>query len=953
MALLHSQGRARKQDREVQLQDLEFLLAFGDRISASLDLPTILDETLRAAAEIGGTSMGLLLLHRDADGLLELKSSLGFDGEFLSKVALVPIGSGSCGTCFLRGERVVVEDTEQDPIFEPYREFARSIGFRTVHSTPLVGRNGETLGVVSTHYRQTQRPTEREIHLTNLCVRQAADAIERVRLFQRAQQEIGERRQAEAALREKDRLLTLVYENTSDCLYLVAVEPGGVYRFLTVNESFLRVSGYGIDQVVGRPMEEIVPPSNHGLVRGKYQEAIATRRSVVYFETAELPAGRRHAEITINPVYSGDGPVTHVMGTIRDVTSQKAAEEALRESEGRLRRLADNLPSGFIYQVVHTIDNARRFTYVSAGVEAVTGATPEEIAANPMMLYGLIAPEDLQRVQAVEEAAFLRGGPFDCQFRLRSRQGEMRWVHARSRPRPDAAGNVTWDGVAVDVTERRLAEERLEAVLSSIDDHLACYDHEWRYTYINDQGAAVLGKTREELLGRSIWEVFPDAVGNEYWARLNQAVKDQKPVSFEFYYPPFETWFENHAYPTPHGVTVYSAVVTWRKQMEQELRRRTDELADADRKKDQFIALLAHELRNPLAPLRNGLEVLRLTDAGSSNGLQAREMMERQLGHLVRLIDDLLDVSRISQNKLNLRRSRLRIADVVRNAVETARPAIEEAGHELSISLTDEHIYLDADLTRLSQVVANLLSNSAKYTERGGRIWLKVEREDDHAVLSVRDTGIGIPSESLPCIFDMFSQVDRSIERNTGGLGIGLALVKGLVEMHGGSVDVHSDGPGKGSAFFVRLPIAKAVHPHQATGDASNVRNSSAGRRILVVDDNRDAAESMAMMLRLLGDEVFTAHDGLEAFEAADRHRPDVILMDVGMPRLNGFEATRQIRQMPWGRGIIIVALTGWGQETDRQQSREAGCDGHLVKPVALPELDKLLADLQGATRQF
>jgi PAS domain S-box-containing protein len=954
MALLHSQGRSRKQDREVELEDLEYLVAFGERISTGFDLSSILHETLQAAAAIGGASMGLLSLYRETDKTLELKASFGFDERFLPAVRAIPLSgmaSGACGACYVRGERVVVEDTESDPVFEPFRDIARGVGFRTVHSTPLIGRDGAKLGVLSTHFPQSRRPSERETHLTNLCARLASDAIQRVQLFEQAQGEIEERRRAEAALREKEALLSLVYDNTSDGLYLAVVEPGNGFRFLTVNQTFLRLSGYRSDQVIGRRMEEIVPSANHNLVREKYQEAIARREAITYCETAQLPAGRRHAEITIVPVFAGDGPVTHLMGSIRDVTAQKATEDALRESEGRLRRLADNLPSGFIYQVVHTVDNQRRFAYVSAGVEAVVGVTPEEIVANPMMLYALIAPDDIQRVQAIEEAAFLRGGPFDCQFRMLTRFGETRWLHARSRPRSDVGGNVVWEGVAIDVTERRLAEERLEAVLASIDDHLACYDHEWRYTYINDRGASVLRKTKEELLGRSIWDVFPDAVGNDYWKRLHQAVAEQKPVCFEFYYPPYETWFENHVYPTPHGVTVYSADVTWRKRMEEELRDRTDQLADADRKKDQFIALLAHELRNPLAPLRNGLEVLRLAQGDLLLTVQAREMMERQLGHLVRLIDDLLDISRISQNKLNLRRARLRMSDVVQSAVETVRSAIDAAGHDLQIRIPEEPIELDADLTRLSQVVANLLTNSAKYTEQGGKIWLTVEREGDYVILSVRDTGIGIPAESLPRIFDMFSQVDRSIERNTGGLGIGLALVKGLAEMHGGSAAAFSDGVGQGATFVVRLPIAKPQSPRPASGEVASSRRSSAPRRILVVDDNRDAADSMAMMLRLLGDEVFTAHDGLEGFEAADRHRPEIILMDVGMPRLNGFEATRQIRQMPWGRAMTIVALTGWGQETDRQQSRAAGCDGHLVKPVVLPDLERLLDDLHVPTR--
>jgi CheY-like chemotaxis protein len=314
---------------------------------------------------------------------------------------------------------------------------------------------------------------------------------------------------------------------------------------------------------------------------------------------------------------------------------------------------------------------------------------------------------------------------------------------------------------------------------------------------------------------------------------------------------------------------------------------------------------------------------------------------------MVRLIDDLLDVARIGRNKMELRRSRVLLADVVRSAVETVRPAIEAAGHSLTVTLPPEPVHLDADLTRLAQVFGNLLNNSSKYTERRGQIWLTATRDGDGIAVEVRDTGIGIPAPALPRIFDMFSQVDRSIERSTGGLGIGLALVKGLVEMHGGTVEAASPGQGRGSTFTVRLPI---LEDHAAPATLAGTWPEAAGarRRILVVDDNLDSATSMTMMLQLLGNDVHTVHDGIAAVEQAETFRPQVILMDLGMPRLNGFEATRRIREQPWGREVVIIALTGWGQEGDRARSKEAGCDGHLVKPVDLEELEKLLLELEG-----
>jgi PAS domain S-box-containing protein len=371
------------------------------------------------------------------------------------------------------------------------------------------------------------------------------------------------------------------------------------------------------------------------------------------------------------------------------------------------------------------------------------------------------------------------------------------------------------------------------------------------------------------------------------------------------------------------------------------------ELRDADQRKDEFLATLAHELRNPLAPIRNGLQVLRLANADGGMVDKARSMMERQLSQMVRLVDDLLDVSRITRNKLELRKERVSLKSVIKSAVETSHPLIEKASHTFSITLPPTPLYLDADLTRLAQVFSNLLNNAVKYTEPGGRILLNGELSGSEVVVQVQDNGRGIPADALPHIFEMFSQVDRNLERAQGGLGIGLTLVRRLVEMHGGTVEAKSDGQGKGSTFVVRLPVvALPVAIAQERRDEAGARHA-AKWKVLVVDDNRDSAESLRMMLTLMGNEVRTAHDGLEAVEAASQFSPDLILMDVGMPRLNGFDATRRIREQPGGKSVRIVVLTGWGQEEDRRMSQEAGCDGHMVKPVDPAALEKLLATLQ------
>lgn len=322
--------------------------------------------------------------------------------------------------------------------------------------------------------------------------------------------------------------------------------------------------------------------------------------------------------------------------------------------------------------------------------------------------------------------------------------------------------------------------------------------------------------------------------------------------------------------------------------------RLVSELREADRKKDDFIALLAHELRNPLAPIRNGLQIMRFAEADAV--AKTRLMMDRQLSHMVRLIDDLLDVSRISRNKMELRRERINLADAINAAIETARPLIDAGQHELTVSMPQRPVYLDADLTRLAQVFGNLLTNSAKYTGTKGRIWITVERDNSDVIIAVRDSGIGIPAESLVSIFDMFSQVDRSIERSTGGLGIGLALVKGLVEMHGGKVTAISGGSDHGSTFAVALKALAEDQQNAAADSDGTSQPPMPGRQILVIDDNRDGADSLATVLRLMGNDVSTGYDGLEAVKLAEEWQPEVILMDVGMPQLNGLDTTKQIR---------------------------------------------------------
>ena len=375
-----------------------------------------------------------------------------------------------------------------------------------------------------------------------------------------------------------------------------------------------------------------------------------------------------------------------------------------------------------------------------------------------------------------------------------------------------------------------------------------------------------------------------------------------------------------------------------------ESRAQLQSLKEADQRKDEFLAMLAHELRNPLAPLRNAVELLRLaTDVPDAGRLA--DMMGRQVSQMVRLVDDLLEISRITRGTIELRRALVDLADVVAMAVETSKPLIEAARHRLEIVMPQEPVWLDADATRLAQVLSNLINNAAKYTDPGGLIRLEAARQDDDVVLRVSDSGIGIEPALLPTVFEMFAQGKAASARSPGGVGLGLTLVRSLVRMHGGSVSAASDGPGSGSSFTIRLPAAEApatVPPNDRPSAAPPAERTTIPD-VLVVDDNVDAAESLAALLQVLGARTRVAHDGVTAIAACRAQAPDIVFLDIGMPKMDGYEAARRIRELPRADGIHVVALTGWGQDKDRLRSAAAGFDRHLVKPVGPQMLQAIL----------
>jgi PAS domain S-box-containing protein len=508
--------------------------------------------------------------------------------------------------------------------------------------------------------------------------------------------------------------------------------------------------------------------------------------------------------------------------------------------------------------------------------------------------------------------------------------------------------------------QRRAREQQQEAVsqrehlrttLSCMADGVFVTDVHGQLTLMNPAAEALTGWRLAEAVGRPWWEVFvirredaQEGVESPIDRVLQQrhAVHETMPVSLTSRTGQcVPIAFSAAPVQDPDG-RIKGAVLVFRDESE---RRRTElALRNADRRKDEFLATLAHELRNPLAPIAMGLDLLEMSINDQKAIRDVCTMMQRQTRHMVRLVDDLLDVSRITRGKLELRRTEVDLGEILRNAVEASRPLVEEAQHHLILRLPDKQIRLYADANRLTQVIVNLLNNAAKFTPRQGRIELAATGATTEVALTVSDSGIGIPADKLDRVFEMFAQINESGEYGHTGLGIGLTLVKRLVEMHGGSIEVHSAGRNLGTTFQVRLPVLPQALP--TTNGTSDTRHDGVPppkRRVLVVDDNADALESLSRLVYFMGNEVRRARDGCEAIDVAREFQPDIVLMDLGMPNMNGYDAARRLRQEPWGRDVSIIATTGWGQEEDRRRTAEAGFDRHLVKPIELAALREVL----------
>lgn len=739
-------------------------------------------------------------------------------------------------------------------------------------------------------------------------------------------------------------------------------------RITYINEVAESLTAWKNQEALGQPLERVFQIVNEvtrqpvenpakkalreGLVVGLANHTILIRR-----DGTECPIDDSAA-----PIRDEQQHVSGCVLIFRDVTAQRLVERDKANQLHTARLIASIVENSNDAIISKSLDGVIQSW--NAAAERLFGFSAEQAVGRHISL--VIPPERL--VEEDEIIQKLRAGHRIEHFETVrvNRNGDRIEVSLTISPIKDDSGTVIGASKIVrDVTERKRGEserQKFVTVIENSTDFIGMCDLQGVPFFVNRAGLEMMGlEDIEKARATKVQDFFfPEdqpMIMNEFFPTVLNEGHGEIEVRFRHFKTGEARWMAykvltlTDSSNQPVGFATVSQDVTDRKRLEDNLRRLALDLSQTDKRKNEFLATLAHELRNPLAPMSNMLEVAKRAGGDIETLKRTHDTIERQLDQLVRLVDDLLDLNRITHDRLELRRNKVELSTVIQHAVEVARPLIDSAGHEFIVKLPTETVYLNADPARLAQVFGNLLNNSSKYTKPGGTISLTAEQEDDEIVVTVKDNGAGIPPEKLESIFEMFMQIDRKSERSQGGLGIGLTLVKRLTEMHGGSIEAKSEGEGRGSEFIVRLPILIGSGP----GEGPSSRETRVGsgeaalqtqRRVLIVDDNRDSADSLAMLLEITGNQTWIAHDGLEALDKIERHKPDVVLLDIGLPKLDGHGVCRRLRELPWGKEIVVIALTGWGQEDVRRKSAEAGFNGHLVKPVDYDQLLELLDEL-------
>ncbi|RLP55060.1 MAG: PAS domain S-box protein [Ketobacter sp.] len=914
-----------------------------EMITTEQKLDTILPELVGLIENQIAGALGSILLLNASGTQLVTGSAPRLPEAYSQAIDAIDVGpdAGAYGAAIYSRRRVIVEDIGSSPLWEGFRELAHGSGLQACWSEPITAADGSLLGTFAVYFKQVRCPKDEEIKTLESVARFAGIAIDRPR--------------AQQSLREREQRFRVFTQATSDMVFRVSADWHEVQQ----------IEGRAFIRDANRPsnkwIENYIHPDDLTTALDEVTSASSNKQVLEFEHRVIRQDGALGWTLTrAIPILSESGDIIEWFGAATDITERKKAQEAQIRNAETFATLVEQSPLG-----IYVVDSDFRIMLASLGsmpafqnVQPVIGRDFAEV------MRTIWPPSFAEDAIRIFRHTLNTGEPYLAPSLTEQRKdlGEQQsyeWQVNRIVLADGRFGVVCYyyDSTRLQAALQALgeSEERFRMLADNMSQLAWTCEVLGKVTWFNQRWLDYIGKPFDEMEGEGwLQTIHPDHLDQ---VKASIANARQSGEVWEDTFPLLGDdgqyrWFLSRAIPIRDERDI---IVYWfgTNTDISELRETQQLLQEADERKNEFLATLAHELRNPLAPIRTGLDFLRMTKANPVNVDETLSTMERQTLQLITLVDDLLDVSRITRGKLELRRASVALSDIVKSAVEASNPFIVDSGHRLTVRLPESPVYLHADPHRMAQVISNVLNNAAKYTPDGGEIQLMVIPNGGWVDISVTDNGIGIPPAMLERIFDMFTQIEHPIERTYAGLGIGLTLVKRLVEMHGGRISVQSEGELKGSKFVVRLPVLQKSNTESDPVPVDQASlDMTSELRIVIADDNKDAASTLSQLIEILGHEVFIAHDGWDAIQLAEKVQPDVILMDIGMPNMNGYEATREIRLRPWGIGITIIALTGWGQSEDRRKTAEAGFDHHLVKPLDLNELTSLLSNLSGSVRE-
>ena len=917
---------------EQEVQDWQLLHALGKSLLAATSLDAQLDLILQCATTFLRCGQGMLSLYEPATNSLLLKTSQGLSAAGAQQLARMQPGDGACGTAFVQKKRVTVADTQTDPQYADYRAWAAGESIRAVFSTPFFDLHGAALGVMSVFRSQAGLPTERELRLIDICISYLAPIVER--------------KNAEDALKLEKKWSEKILGSIGEGFLVMDSE----FRIRQINTEGLRLSNMAdASEVIGRSHWDVWPGSEKLPCGQAYKRVLAERISVGARTRYEINGAEACFDLHAYPAFGG------IIVFFRDITEQHANEEALKDSQRRLEQLANTIP-----QMAWMADTEGNVHWYNGRWYEYTGTTEQDMQGAGWQ--AVHHPDALPWVLNMWTQSIAADKKFEMTFPLRGADGTYRPFLTLVRPLKDPLGNITqWFGTNTDVSALQAAELALKNSEERLQEGLLAGQMAvWEWDTASDRidlsvnAPSVFGDAwftassmfqqvhaddqprLQAVIGRAL------ADQDQFRTVVRMVRRDNGTLIHLDFRGKVATGGAQARLQPNGGVLVRGICIDVSEQVRAE-----ENLRQANVRKDDFLAMLAHELRNPLAPISIAAQMLRQPGIQAEHIYKASEVITRQVSHMTDLVDDLLDVSRVTRGLVTLHNEAVDVRAALGIAIEQSRPLVDARRHNLLVDLPPDDACVFGDQTRLVQIFANLINNAAKYTPENGEIRLTVAVQPDWVEVTVGDNGVGMDVNLLPHVFDLFSQGARTPDRSQGGPGLGLALVKSLAALHGGSVGVSSGGLGKGSAFSVHFPRIAPVAPAQAPERRTPDPQAAAmyPLRLLVVDDHVDAALTLKDLLEAHGHKVTVRHDGPAAIERFD-NRFDACILDIGLPQMDGYELVKNLIARSTEPAPLFVALTGYGQDSDKRRAATAGFDHHFVKPVNSKELFAVLSQI-------